>query len=147
MNEIKIVDYENDMKILIRELFRSIYPGQNYIVEKMCYDKEAPGHIVTKVAFDGDMIAGQANIFIKKKLGGSPNLGCHVHPDKRRQGIAKALSMEAINVAKSKGIKEIYILMDKNNNASIAVARSLGFIRDSSKYEDKETLVFRKILT
>ena len=134
------------MKTQVRILFRSIYPEQPDIAERMCYDKDMPNHITTKVAFDGDILIGQANIFFKKELDGIANLGFHIHPEKRRRGIAKALSIEAINVAEAKGISDLYIRTHEDNIAAIAVAKSLSFVRDDSRFSTEGIIVFWKEL-
>ena len=146
MNNFKIVDYENEMKPLVHTLFCCIYPDLPDMADRMCYDKHLPNHIATQVAFEGELIIGQANIFRKTELGGKANLGFHVHPEKRMLGVAKALSERAIRMSTTKGINEIYIRTHKDNNAAIAVANSLSFIRDGSRFSDKEIIVFRKTL-
>ena len=146
MKNIKIVDYENKMKSLVRTLFCSIYTDLPGMAGKMSYDNLIPNHITTQVAFEGELIIGQANIFLKNELAGKANLGFHVHPEKRKHGVAKALSRKAITVATSKGISEIYIRTHKDNKAAIAVANSLGFIREGSRIPDKEITVYRKTL-
>ena len=146
MKNIKIVDYENEMKSLVRALFCSIYPDLPGIADKMRYDSQAHNHITTQVAFEGEPIIGQANIFLKPELSGKANLGFHVHPEKRKQGVAKALSRKAITIATSKGINEIYIRTHKDNKSAVAVANSLDFIREDSSFEDKQIIVFRKTL-
>ena len=106
---IKVIEYENGMKELVRSLFRSIYPDEPSMAEKMSYDVSLPNHVTTKIALQGDSVIGQANIFIKAELGGNANLGFHVHPEKRMQGVAKSLILQAIETAKDKRITTIYI--------------------------------------
>ena len=128
----------------IRRLFSYIYPDNPKIVFKMSYDPTRQDHIATKVAYLGEDIVGQANIFLHKALDWNANIGFHVHPSTRRRGIATNLSSEAIKDAKSKGIRIFYIRTHEDNFAAIAVARKLGFTRDDSRFADKGIAVFIK---
>lgn len=146
MTDISIVDYDDEMKTQVKDLFCTIYPEQPDIADRMCYGKDLPEHIATKVAFDADLLVGQANIFLKKTLDEIANLGFHVHPDWRRRGLAKAMSIKAIKDAKAKGISDLYIRTQEENIAAIAVAKSLSFIRDDSGFSAERIIVFRKAL-
>jgi RimJ/RimL family protein N-acetyltransferase len=97
------------------------------------------------VAYLGEVIVGQANIFLHKALNGSANLGFHVHPSRRERGIATYLSSEVIKVARSKGLSIFYIRTRKDNFAAIAVAGKLGFTRDDSLFADKGITLFKKL--
>ena len=144
MKNIRIVAYENKMKPQVRTLFRTIYPDLPDMADRMTYDDQIPNHITTQVALEGDSIIGQANIILKPELSGMANLGFHFHPEKRKLGVAKALSRKAITIAASKGINEIYIRTHKGNTAAIAVADSLAFTRIDSSNEDDEMILFKK---
>jgi RimJ/RimL family protein N-acetyltransferase len=146
VTDISIVDYDDEMKTQVKDLFCTIYPEQPDIADRMCYDKDLPEHIATKVAFDAELLVGQANIFLKKTLDEIANLGFHVHPDWRRRGLAKAMSIKAIKDAKAKGISDLYIRTQEENIAAIAVAKSLSFIRDDSGFSAERIIVFRKAL-
>ena len=146
MNDIRIADYDIVMRDEIRHLFADIYPDQPDSVDRMCYDPTIPNHVTTKVAYMGDVMVGQANIFLHKALNGNANLGFHVHPLTRRQGIAAMLSREAIKNARSKGITVLYIRTHEDNFAAIAVARNLGFTRNDSRFPQKGLAVFVKQL-
>jgi RimJ/RimL family protein N-acetyltransferase len=146
MTDIRIVDYDILMKDEIRHFFADIYPDQPEIAGRMCYDPTMPNHIVTKVAYRADTIAGQANIFLHRALYGNANLGFHVHPSMRGRGIATALSRKAIKDARLKGISVLYIRTLADNFAAIAVAGNLGFTRDDSQFAEAGLAVFRKQL-
>ena len=134
------------MKDEIRHFFADIYPDQPEIAGRMCYDPTMPNHIVTKVAYRADTIAGQANIFLHRAPYGNANLGFHVHPSMRGRGIATALSRKAIKDARLKGISVLYIRTLADNFAAIAVAGNLGFTRDDSQFAEAGLVVFRKQL-
>lgn len=51
-----------------------------------------------------------------------------VHPDYRRKGLAKLLTKEAERTLFEKGIKVIELLIEKDNQASIQLARKLGYV-------------------
>jgi RimJ/RimL family protein N-acetyltransferase len=142
MNDIRIIDYENEMKESVLSLFKTIYPDDPFILRKISYDVTFPNHITTKIALKGASIIGQANIFTKSELNGNANLGFHVHPDNRLQGVAKSLSLKAIETAKSKGVSRIYIITQKENHPAIAVAVSIGFCKVNLQYVDKDMVVF-----
>jgi RimJ/RimL family protein N-acetyltransferase len=146
MTDTRIADYDIVMENEIRLLFTDIYPDQPEIVDRMCYDPTMPDHVATKVAYRGDVVVGQANIFLHKSLDGNANLGFRVHPSVRRQGIAATLSSEAIKDARSKGVTVLYIRTGEDNFAAIAVARKLGFSRDDSLFPEMRLAVFTKKL-
>jgi hypothetical protein len=71
MNDIEIIEYDNEMKEPVRTFFRSIYPDEPFMAEKMSYDATLPNHVTTKIALQGDSVIGQANIFKKAELTGN----------------------------------------------------------------------------
>lgn len=131
------------MKDRIRKLFTDIYPDDPEIVDRLCYDPAAPGHVVTKVACCGEDIVGQANIFFRRDLNGDANLGFHVHPSMRGRGIATALSLEAMKDASLKGVPVLFIRTREDNFAAIAVAAKLGFAPDESGLHQTGLAVFK----
>lgn len=144
MTVTKIADYDILMEREICRLFEDIYPDQPEIVDRMRYDPALPNHITTKIAYSGDTMIGQANIFLHKALDGNANLGFHVHPSMRGRGIATTLSREAIKDARSKRVTVLYIRTHENNFAAIAVARKLGFTRDDCRFAEMGLAVFMK---
>lgn len=130
----------------IRHLFADIYPDQPDILNRVCYDPKRQDHISTKVAYIDQEIIGQANIFYHKALKGNANLGFHVHPSKRKLGIATALSNEAIKVAHSKGISLFYIMTNKDNYPAIAVAKKLGFVPVGDNFTKNNITILKKQL-
>ena len=84
MTDIRIADYDIFMADKIRRLFSYIYLYNPKIVFKMSYDPTRQDHVATKVAYLGEDIVGQANIFLHKALDGNANIGFHVHPSTRR---------------------------------------------------------------
>lgn len=144
MVDIRIADYDILMVDKIRRFFADIYPDHPDIVVKMCYEPTRQDHVTTKVAYLGEDIVGQANIFLHKDLDGNANLGFHVHPSARTRGMATILSREAIKDARSKGISNLYIRTHEDNIAAIATARKLGFTRDDRRFTDKGLAVFMK---
>lgn len=60
----------------------------------------------------------------------------YVKPEFRRQGIGKELKKSQIEFARQKGLKEIGTAIPRDNNASLALSRGLGF-----KIEDKGVYV------
>jgi RimJ/RimL family protein N-acetyltransferase len=144
MTDIRIADYNLLMTDKVRRLFLYIYPENPTIVLKMSYNPMRQDHVATKVAYLGEDIVGQANIFLHSALEGNANLGFHVCPQTRRRGIATDLSNEAIRNALVKGIRIFYIRTHEDNIGAIAVARKLGFARDDSRFTDKEIVIFKK---
>ena len=143
---IRIEDYDISMVEHIRRLFADIYPDQPDILNRVCYDPKRQDHISTKVAYIDQKIIGQANIFYHKALKGNANLGFHVHPSKRKLGIATALSNEALKDAYLKGISLFYIMTNKDNYPAIAVARKLVFVPVENKFAKNNITIFKKQL-
>lgn len=139
---LRIVDYDVGMRDDVRRLFADIYPDRPETADRMCYDPAVSNHVTTKVAFRGEAMVGQANVFLQKALGGNANLGFHVHPSVRKRGIATALSREAIRDARSRGISDLYIRTGTDNVAAMAVARKLGFARDDGRFPETGLAVF-----
>lgn len=64
-----------------------------------------------------------------------------VHPEYRRKGIGKNLLAFAVNYAKEKGKKEIYLEVRKTNISAIKLYESMGFLekeRIANYYQDGE---------
>jgi len=144
-----IKDYSfQEMVSSVKELFLKIYPDNPSIVKKMSYDeKNIKEHISTKVAFENNLLVGQANIFMlnqKKKIA---NLGYHIHPDFRRRGVGESLSKEVILEAKTKGIKILVVRTEKQNLNALNLARKLGFIIPPEEFimENKNILSYKNI--
>ncbi|MFC1997673.1 GNAT family N-acetyltransferase [Chloroflexota bacterium] len=51
-----------------------------------------------------------------------------VHPDHRRKGIARALTMAALNHIQNRPIRSIWLQVRDNNNAAVRLYESIGFI-------------------
>ena len=146
MIDTRITDYDILMGAEIRRLFGDIYPDQPEMVDRMCYDPASSNHITTKVAFSGDTIVGQANIFLHRALDWNANLGFHVQSSMRGEGIATSLSSEAIKDARLKGITVLYVRTHEDNFAAIAVTRKLGFTLDERLFAEEGLAVFIKQL-
>jgi ribosomal protein S18 acetylase RimI-like enzyme len=146
MDDIRIVDYDIQMKDRVRRLFKDIYPDSPEIVDRLCYDPAAPGHVVTRVACCGEDVVGQANIFFRGDLNGDANLGFHVHPSVRARGIATALSFETMKDASSKGVSVLFVRTKEDNFAAIVVAAKLGFAPDESELHQAGLAIFKKQL-
>jgi RimJ/RimL family protein N-acetyltransferase len=125
----KIIDFsKNKLGEDILKLFSIIYPDWTIEdVKRMEYEESNQGNICTKIAIIDDNIVGQANVF---RLPNNPtiaNLGYHIHPDYRRQGIGLKLSKKVMKIAKKSGIKTIIVQTEADNIGAIVLARKLGF--------------------
>ncbi len=150
----KIKRYTKESQKGIIKLFSKIYPSwKEKDLKKMVYDTKKKDHIATKLAFANNKLIGQSNIFEISKEHKIGNLGYHVHPEFRKEGIGYNLASEVIKESKINGIKKVIIQTSKSNNKSIQLAKSLGFkecqknlpkkIRDSLK---KDHVIFIKDL-
>lgn len=75
--------------------------------------------------------------------------GPEVFEDYRKQGFGKEAMMLAIQIAKQKGYKIVLQQIRKNNEASIALHRSIGFESDEYTYinnKGREVFVYLKAL-
>ena len=125
----------------IYKLFSIIYPDWTIEdVKKMEYDEKNQGNVCTKIAIIDDNIVGQSNVF---RLPNNPtiaNLGYHVHPDYRRQGIGFKLSTKVIKISKKSRIQTIIVQTEADNLGAIVLARKLGFeISPKSFLEENES--------
>jgi RimJ/RimL family protein N-acetyltransferase len=130
-----IADYKKStMSEGIRQLFLDIYPDDPTIAEKMEYDENRERHLCTKVAIRDGRIVGQANIFRFKGWPDIANLGYHIHPGYRKQGIGEDLSKASIDIAKTKSIRLLLVRTESNNIGSIKLARKLGFTEPTNEF-------------
>jgi RimJ/RimL family protein N-acetyltransferase len=137
----EIVDYSRDtMGEEISRLFLEIYPAWSLTnVQRVLYDEKSPLHVATKVAILDNRSVGQANVFLLQHKKSIANIGYHVHPRYRRQGIAQRLSLEVIRAAKEKGVETIVVQTEGANIAAISLARKLGFSEASPKFIAENT--------
>lgn len=134
----RIEDYkQKEMSNQIKDLFLAIYPEKPEIAERMCFDENIDRHISTKVAIVDNKIVGQVNIFLMKDNSEIANLGYHVHPNYHKRGIGKAISEEAIKIAKKKGVKILLVRTDESNVGSINLGKKLGFIEPPKEFLEK----------
>ena len=132
----KIVDYSKDtMGEDVYRLFLEIYPAWSLTdVQRVLYDEKSPLHVTTKVAIMEKRAVGQANVFLLQHKKSIANIGYHVHPHYRRQGIAQRLALEVIRAAKEKGVETIVVQTERSNIAALSLARKLGFSEASPKF-------------
>lgn len=112
--------------------FLKVYPDWTRSdAMRMAYNETAPRIVSTKLAIKDRKIVGQVNIILFKASKTVANLGYHVHPNYHRQGIGKALCKEAIKDALHKKVKILVVEANKNNIASISLAKYFGFEKAS----------------
>jgi radical SAM protein with 4Fe4S-binding SPASM domain len=141
LNSWKIKDYSLKDKPQIKKLFKSIYPNWgNEDFKKVLYNPKNKKHVSTKIQFIEKIAVGQANIFKIKNSKEIANLGYHIHPNHRKQGIGLRLSQLVINDAKQKGMKILIIRTYKSNLASIALGRKLGFKKANKDFIREKNL-------
>ena len=129
----------------IKLFLKKVYPKNPQIVKKMSYnEKTRKDHISTKIAMKNNEIIGQSNIFTLDKNRSIANLGYHVHPDFRNQGIGENLSRGVISEAKKQKVKIIIIQTKKSNSSSLALAKKLGFTMPSDDFFKKNNSLFNE---
>ncbi|HAQ62296.1 TPA: hypothetical protein DCR49_09935 [Candidatus Delongbacteria bacterium] len=131
-----ISDYEQSkMSQGIRQLFLEIYPDDPSLAEKMNFNENRVRHICTKVAMINGKIVGQANVFSFKGRPDIANLGYHIHPDYRNQGIGEKLSKATIDKVKNTALSILLIRTELKNIGSIKLARKLGFTEPTNEFQ------------
>ena len=132
----EIVDYSRDtMGEDVSRLFCEIYPGwSSEDIQRVLYDERSPLHVATKVAIMDTRFVGQANVFLLPQEKTIANIGYHVHPRYRRQGIAQRLAIEVIRAAKEKGVETVVVQTERENTAAVSLAKKLGFSETSPKF-------------
>ena len=141
----EIVDYSKDtMGDTIARLFREIYPGWTVEdVQRVLYNETSPLHVATKVAIIDDRAVGQANVFLLQNKRSIANIGYHVHPHYRRQGVARKLAIEVMGAAKEKGVETIVVQTERENIAALSLAEKLGFSEASLQFITENTNILK----
>ena len=106
-------------------------------IEKLCFsDPWSASSVATElensyslwlVALDGDTVAGYVGS--QSVLDGADMMNIAVHPDYRRQGIARELVTGLINALAEKGVKSLALEVRQSNAPAIALYEQLGFIQ------------------
>lgn len=122
-----------DMETVIRSLSKSDFTDfdkpKNVYYQKVRYDGTKP---------IGFVLAESHNEKGKKVV----DLSVAVNPNYRGRGLAYDMAKEAMNAAeRDKSISKIYWGAEKNNDASIALAKKLGFIHD---YDTDDYTIYKK---
>jgi ribosomal protein S18 acetylase RimI-like enzyme len=101
--------------------------------EMTSYKPESLGRFLERgglllVALDNAKIAGAALCYKLPHPDGDDTLYVHeldTHPDFRRQGVATALMRELFKIAKERGLSEVWLGADDDNEAANALYRKL----------------------
>lgn len=106
------------------------YVGHTLEMRKKWFDeKKAAGHPVFVAATDGKVAGfiayGPFRVWPAYKY--TVEHSVHIHPDYRRQGIAKLLMEKMIDAARKNNIHAIIAGIDASNNASIKLHEQFNF--------------------
>lgn len=106
-------------------------------LEKLCFSDPWSEHSVASelnnrlslwlVALDGDTVAGYVGS--QSVLDEADMMNIAVHPDYRRQGIARDLVLALSDALKEKGIRGLMLEVRASNAPAIALYEQLGFIQ------------------
>ena len=106
-------------------------------LEKLCFSDPWSEHSVASelnnrlslwlVALDGDTVAGYVGS--QSVLDEADMMNIAVHPDYRRQGIARELVLALSDALKEKGIRGLMLEVRASNAPAIALYEQLGFIQ------------------
>jgi ribosomal-protein-alanine N-acetyltransferase len=104
-------------------------------IEKLCFSDPWSENSISSeldsrislwlVALDGDAVAGYVGS--QSVLDMADMMNVAVHPNYRRQGIAKKLVQALVDALKEKGIKSLTLEVRQSNAPAIALYQQLGF--------------------
>lgn len=118
-------------------------PYAHYYVAALLPDEH------TKSANDGSQVIGICGL---RELSGEAEItNVAVHPDRRRQGIAKRLLTEALKLSEGMGIRNVTLEVRPSNEAAVRLYESFGFREEGrrphfyEKPEEDALIMWRRI--
>lgn len=139
----------------VEELFRLVWPfAEEYPVEwrrRRCLSsKEIAREISEGYYYFGIRLEGRLVAVYKAKIEGNVCLGEHlsIHPDYRRQGLAKAMYKHILRFAKEKGCVSVRVNILPTQIASVKIVKKFGFrkIREYEQIPGMLVHLYEKIL-
>lgn len=139
----------------VEELFRLVWPfAEEYPVEwrrRRCLSsKEIAREISEGYHYFGIRLEGRLVAVYKAKIEGNVCLGEHlsIHPDYRRQGLAKAMYKHILRFAKEKGCVSVRVNILPTQTASVKIVKKFGFrkIREYEQIPGMLVHLYEKIL-
>lgn len=127
---IQIVTHNDELTAICQQMQPEVWGKDNemtsYQPEKLQKFLEAGGILI--LAKDGKKIAGAALCYTHRHPAGNDSLyvdELDTHPDYRRQGVATKLMQKALEIAKGKGCKEVWVGTEQTNLPADAFYRNL----------------------
>ena len=125
------VDPNHDLAAICAQMQPDQWAADN---EMTSYQPEALRRFLDKggilmLAYEGDKIAGAALCYEIPHPDGEDTLYVHeldTHPDFRRRGVAKQIMSELFKLAKERGLHEVWLGADQDNEAANALYKSLS---------------------
>lgn len=91
------------------------------------------------LAYDGDKIAGAALCYEMPHPAGEDSLYVHeldTHPDYRRHGVATAIMQKLMEIAKERGMKELWVGTETENT------KARSFYESLKPYEIEPSIIY-----
>lgn len=123
---------ENCLEPLEHQDFSFVLSSDNYMVILAKINDSVAGFISASISFDQSDIL---QVCVEQKF--------------RHQGIGKALLNEFENIMKQRGVKELFLEVNQENNIAIKLYHSVNFIDISKRknyYGKNDAIVMKKTL-
>ncbi len=138
---IQVLATTDDLSTVCQQMQPEVWGADN---EMTSYQPESPRKFLESggllvLARDGEKIAGVVLCYVLPHPDGADTLYVHeldTHPDYRRQGVATQLMQKAVEIAKEKGLREVWLCADADNEAANKLYQSI------SPTEVESTLTF-----
>lgn len=138
---LRTIDLDADLKTICDQMQPGEWAADNemssYKSELLKKFLEAGGVLV--LAYYEQKIAGAALCYELTHPAGEHSLYVHeldTHPDYRRQGVATQLMAEAMKIAKERGLTEVWLGTETDNDAANAFYKTL------SPYEIEPSIIY-----
>jgi ribosomal-protein-alanine N-acetyltransferase len=117
-------------------------------VEQVTTDPASAPWSVRAVVAESDAVVGHAGFHGPPDSDGMVEIGYTILRDHRRRGHARAAVGELLTYARERGARTVRASVSPNNEPSLALVRSIGFVQCGEQSDEKDglDLVFERAL-